>query len=209
MKRTTRKLTNEEIIDNLRPWLVLAMEHPKVWNAGFDWYTEAQDFVYKMYDMFRDRIEGLTPYRVASTVSSLSPNNRWERNMIDTVTVLTAVAEGLSPESVKVCTYNPNKLKAFACAKGDTEITAKSPKTHAFAMNVGLNSPNHITVDKWHIRACLGRPEEGIYPAVETCTASEYRRIESITAELAVEFDLKGYQAQATIWVMIKKIWNR
>jgi len=209
MKRSVKDISDKAIEKNLKNWLDIAMENPELWNAGFDWYTDAQDFVYEVYNKFRERIDGLTPYRVAGTVSALSPNNKWERNKIDTETVLTAIAEGLSPDMIKVCTYNPNKLKAFACALGDIEISAKSPKTHSFAMNVGLNSPDHITIDKWHLRACVGVESEGVYPSVESCTAAQYRRIEAITAKVAQELHLKGYQAQAIIWVMIKKVWNR
>jgi len=76
-------------------------------------------------------------------------------------------------------------------------------------MNVGLNSPEHITVDKWHLRACVSKPSEGVVDAVESCTSAQYRRIEALTSKVAKEFGLKGYEAQAIIWVMIKKVWNR
>ena len=76
-------------------------------------------------------------------------------------------------------------------------------------MNVGLNSADHITIDKWHLRACMFSPEEGIKECVESCTAVQYRRVEKITAKLAKEYDLKGYEFQAIIWVTIKDAWNR
>jgi hypothetical protein len=48
-----------------------------------------------------------------------------------------------------------------------------------------------------------------VFDAVESCTIAQYRRIEMLTSSVAQEYSLKGYEVQAIIWVMIKKIWNR
>ena len=202
MKKTVTKTTDEKIKDNLLRWFNAAKAEE--YKAGINWYSEAQQFTHnlaKAYD--------LDPYKVAGVVSALSPNNKWERNKIDAETVVKAHLSGIGPDSVKVCTYNANKNKAFEILKGNTEITAKSPKTHAFAMNVGLNSPEHITVDKWHLRACVVGPVDGIEDCAESCTAVQYRRVEAITASLAKDLDLAGYELQAIIWVTIKRVWNR
>jgi len=37
-------------------------------------------------------------------------------------------------------------------------------------MNVGRLSPEHITIDKWHIRACLCGVEEGKVDCSESIT---------------------------------------
>lgn len=203
-KRSVAQLSDVQIKNRLKAWLEIATKHPDVWNAGMDWYREAQDFVFSTSLEF-----GFKKYEVACIVAILSPNNKWERNKLDTITVLEAYRAGMRPEQIKVCTYNANKLKAFDFLNGNVELSYKSPKTHSFAMNVGLQSPDHITVDKWHLRACVGKPSEGIYDAVESCTAAQYRRVEQLTAEVAHYYHLKGYQAQAIIWVMIKKIWER
>ena len=203
-KRSVAHLSDVQIKNRLKAWVHEAMEHRDVWNAGMEWYREAQDFVFATSLDY-----GFKRYEVACIVAILSPNNKWERNKLDTITVLKAYRAGLGADQVKVCTYNANKQKAFDFLAGNVDLSYKSPKTHSFAMNVGLQSPEHITVDKWHLRACVGNPHEGIYQAVESCTAAQYRRIEHLTAEVAGHFNLKGYQAQAIIWVMIKKIWNR
>ena len=59
-----------------------------------------------------------------------------------------------------------------------------------------------------HIRACLVKPKDGITETVETVTAKQYRRIEAITAQIAKESDLKGYELQAIVWVSIKESWG-
>jgi hypothetical protein len=202
MKKTVSKITDLEIRDNLIKWFNerTIEEHA----AGLFWYAEAQQFT---HELANDYI--LDPYKVAGVISALSPNNKWERNKIDAEIVIKAHLAGIGPESVKVCTYNSNKNKAFEILRGNAEITAKSPKTHAFAMNVGLNSPDHITVDKWHLRACVAGPNDGITDCAESCTAIQYRRVEAITAGIAKDLGLKGFELQAIIWVTIKRVWNR
>mgnify|MGYP003121967923 CR=1 FL=1 len=207
MKRSVKDLSDRQITNRQLAWFYESTEQERT--DGMLWYKEAQDFVYEQYHEFKDKIEGLTPYKVAGVVSATSPNNRWEQNKKDTITVLKAIATGLPPEAVKICTYNKNKVKAFEVGKGNVELTAKSPKTHSFAMNVGLNSPDHITIDKWHLRACVTTPKDGVVDCVESCTAVQYRRIEAITAEIAKRMGMKGYELQAIIWVTIKRVWNR
>lgn len=202
MKRTVTKTTDAKIIENLRTYIQAATAQEIA--AGLSWYKEAQEFTEQTAKKY-----SLDPYRVAGVISALSPNNKWERNKLDALTVVKAHLAGIGPESVKVCTYNANKAKAFEIIRGNTEITAKSPKTHSFAMNVGLNSPEHITVDKWHLRACVATASEGVQECMESCTAVQYRRVEALTAALAAETGYKGYELQAIIWVTIKRIWNR
>ena len=151
----------------------------------------------------------LDSYKVAAVLSILSPNNKWERNKQDALAMIKAFVEGRTIDSFKVCTYNPNKVKAWGVLNGDTALVAKSPKTHAFSMNIGRLSEKHVTVDKWHVRASLCKPKDGIVDTVETLTATQYRRVEAITARIAEEHKLKAYEAQAIIWVTIKDAWNR
>ena len=200
-KLTVTKATDLSIYSNLKSWAMEALiEDVK---QGKAWYEDAQEFCMQLSLKY-----GIAPYIVAAVVSCLSPNNKWERNKIDTITVIEAFLNGLSADDVKVCTYNANKLKAFAVLNGAL-ISEKSPKTHAFSMNVGLLSPSHITIDKWHLRACVLTPSDGIMDCAESCTIVQYRRIEKITAQLAKDFGMKGYELQAIIWVTIKRVWNR
>jgi hypothetical protein len=201
MKLTVTNYSDTKIKNRLKAWLDIANEEQIL--LGKNWYKEAQEFAKYLSETYK-----IDSYICASVVSALSPNNKWERNKIDAETVIKAHLNGIAPENIKVCTYNPNKIKAFDILNGKL-ITEKSPKTHSFAMNVGLLSSDHITVDKWHLRACLLYPNDGILPCVESCTSVQYRRIEKITAQLSKEYNLKGYELQAIIWVTIKDAWNR
>ena len=203
MNRRIAKYNDREIVRNLQAWIDIATR--KQMREGKAWYREAQKFTRNL-----SKIHKVDKYIVAAVTSSLSPNNRWERNKLDANALIAAFMEGRSIDSFKVCTYNANKRKAWLIMEEGAEIAAKSPKTHAFAMNIGRLSEKHVTIDKWHIRACLCKPSEGIVDnCLESVTSVQYRRIEAITARLAEENKLKAYQLQAVIWVAIKQNWNR
>ena len=194
--------TDRKIYNSLERWLTHA--DGGQWEAGMQWYKEAQDWCKETASEFN-----LDPYKVAGVLSALSPNNKWERNKIDAFNVCKVHRDGGSMARVKCCTYNANKRKAFSILRDQVALCEKSPKTHSFAMNVGLLSPDHVTADKWHIRACLARPDHGVTDTAESCTVAQYRRIEAVTVKLARAYELKGYEAQAIIWVTIKDTWNR
>ena len=170
---------------------------------GLNWYKEAQDhaeFLSSEFNVSR-RVS-------AGGISALSPNNKWNRNKIDAFNLLDTVKQGKTPEDVKVCTYNANKIKAFKIALGDAEILAKSPKTFAFAMNVGELSAEHVTVDKWHMRACLTSSKTR-KQTQEAPTKAQYERVQRLTAEVAKAKGVKGYEFQAIIWIAIKNQWEK
>jgi hypothetical protein len=201
MKHSITKATDRQIKANLKSWINAASIQNE--NDGREWYSEAQAFTRKLAKTY-----GIDSYVVASVISALSPNNKWERNKVDAVTVIEAFNAGLTSNDVKVCTYTANKEKAFSILSGKVEIVSKSPKTHAFAMNVGLLSSSHITIDKWMVRAALLRPNK-VEEVVESISPANYRRVERIAATLASNEGVKGFQLQAIIWVSIKENWGR
>jgi hypothetical protein len=160
---------------------------------GANWYKSAHDICLR-YALRYDT----TTERVAQIMSALSPNNKWERNIIDTECVLKAVAGGMTAEQVKVCTFHANKFKAFAIARGELNITATSPKTFAFVRNIGALDSTKVTIDLWHLRACFGA-------TIETgLTLKRYRELERITIQEAKKVGLKGYEYQAIVWEALR-----
>lgn len=167
---------------------------------GFNWYWE---FHLKMSEIAKDvRAENFEPsvYQVSAVFAALSPNNRVDRNLIDAVTVLEAVRDGIRPENVKVCTFNSNKFKAFLFAESHEQIIKerliKSPKVNAFVENVGNLNSDFVTIDVWISRAI------GINPSY--LTAKRYNFIQSIILERAKELGMHGYQYQAIVWESIR-----
>lgn len=193
-KLSVTNYSDTKIMNRLNYWFDKATSEEI--NDGKNWYKDAQDF-----SKYLSQKYDIDSYVCASVISALSPNNKWERNKIDADNLIQAYKQG--KRDVKVCTYNANKQKAFDILDGKV-ITEKSPKTHAFAMNVGLLSREHITIDKWHLRACLSKVKTNV---VESCTNVQYRRIEKITSQLAKEKGLKGYEFQAIVWIAIRNRW--
>jgi hypothetical protein len=162
-------------------------------NHGMRWYVEANNFCVDAASIF-----GVDSLVVASVVSALSPRNKWATNLKDTITVLQAVANGLTANDVKVSTFHTNKFKAFALANGLTDITNDSRKTYSFVRNVGLLDDNRVTVDVWHLRACFNRTIEAGVGKIA------YDQLEKLTISKAKKLGLKGYEYQAIIWASIQ-----
>jgi len=185
---------------NLRIWYSRATREEIM--AGTVWYSEAQQFARLMAQTYT-----VTGEVAAGVISALSPNNKWERNKYDTIQVFEAIKHGKTADEVKVCTYNNNKLKAFAIASGDAEILTKSPKTYAFARNVGELDPNFVTIDKWHLRACQTSSLKS-KECRESVTPHQYKVLSEATVKVAAEYGIPAYVFQAIIWVTIRNRWN-
>jgi len=160
---------------------------------GAKWYKSAHDICLRYASQYETTTE-----RVAQILSALSPNNKWERNIIDTESVLKAVRWGVPAEHIKVCTFHANKFKAFAIARGELTISATSPKTFAFVRNIGALDETKVTIDLWHLRACFGETIEG------GLTLKRYRELERITIDEAKKVGLKGYEFQAIVWEALR-----
>ena len=184
---------------NLRTWYKRAT--PEEIASGMIWYSEAQVFSHGLA-----KKHCLLSFISAGVLSILSVNNKWPRNKIDAEAVIVAWLAGATPEQVKVCTYNKNKEKAFRLLLGTDELTTDSPKTYAFAQNVGNLSADHITIDKWHLRACQ-TTSLSAKDCKTSITSKQYKEIERETAKVAHEYGLKGYEFQAIVWVTIRNRW--
>ncbi len=181
-----------KVKDNLKFFFDIASEEDQI-NGKF-WYSNANEFTQRMAVKY-----GYTAETVASVLSALSPHNKWERNLVDTETVLDAVNKGLTPEDVKVCTFNKNKEKAFNIAQLNECIDISSPKTYAFLQNIAYLNDKFVTIDRWHIRASFNR-----MIAPKALNVKLYEELQSLTIDLAEEQNLTGYQYQAIIWESIK-----
>jgi hypothetical protein len=159
---------------------------------GLDWYKNANQFCKDQEQIF-----GIKSDIIASVVSALSPRNKWATNLKDTVTVLNAVKNGLSPTDIKVSTFHTNKFKAFALALGNVKIINESRKTYSFVCNVGNLDENRATVDVWHLRACFNQ-------TIESLGQLAYDQLERLTISKAKRLGLKGFEYQAIIWASVQ-----
>jgi len=160
---------------------------------GMKWYKTANQICIDMGKQL-----DYDPAVVAQVISALSPRNKWERNIIDTRTVLKAVNEGMNPEDVKVCTFNTNKNKAFEIARGERGIDQASPKTYSFVKNIAELDDTKVTIDVWHLRACFGKTiDSGLTPL-------RYRQLEKLTLKCAEMVGIRGYEFQAIVWGIVR-----
>ena len=169
---------------------------PEDVKQGKRWYKEANQFCIDTAKEYNT-----DPLKVASVVSALSPRNRWEQNLIDAKKVFQAIQEGKEAEEIKVCTFHKNKFKAFELAKGNIFITEDSPKTYNFVRNIAHLDPTALTVDIWHIRACLKQ-----FKSISTAQIGKvaYKQIKALTIKKAQKLGLKGYEYQAIIWLSVQ-----
>lgn len=185
---------------NLRTWYNRASEDEI--EQGLVWYEDAMRFSRML--AYEYKKSGGTS---AGVISVLSPGNNWERNKYDAIQVFNAVRDGKSMDEIKVCTYSANKAKAFALAKGEIELSESSPKTYAFAKNVGENDHNFVTIDRWHLRACQTTSKKP-RSCKESCTPKQYKIIQEETIKVANEVGVLPHQFQAIVWVTIRNQWS-
>ncbi len=197
--KTLKETTSNLIRRRLENWYKAANIDQLA--RGMEWYSDAQRYCTWLAQRYC-----LDPYTTACVISALSPHNKWERNKTDAANLIECWINGGSPEDVKVCTFNRNKQRAFDILNDGLGISKISPKTHAFAMNVGLLSEKHVTIDRWHLRACMHSVNAEIdLSANYSLTPKQYQRIEQLTASLADKYGVTAYQFQAVVWVVIRE----
>lgn len=174
---------------------------PQELRDGMEWYDDAMAFAQLLSDFF-----SITRVMAAAIISALSPNNKWPRNKVDAWALCQAYADGKGIDSFKVCTYNANKVRAWGIRSGEIVITKESPKTYAFALNVGDRDESVVTLDKWMARAFSTtslKPRK----TPETFTLKQYDRFQTHFVNVALRLGYKPYELQAIVWVVMRNRW--
>jgi len=86
---------------------------------GMDWYSNAHGIVKRIAADY-----GFSPEQIAGAMAALSPNNKWERNCVDTENLAKAIRADLDPFETKVCTFKTNKAKAISILLGELDSDA-------------------------------------------------------------------------------------
>ena len=87
---------------------------------GVDWYRSALNISGRIASKYHLKVE-----TVAGVIAALSPNNRWERNIIDAEAIIKCWAAGGTDEdilAVKCCTYTAMRQKALDILTRDIPI---------------------------------------------------------------------------------------
>ena len=187
--RTKKPLSNYRINkakQRTRALLTRAQFTP-VWDTGLMWYADA----HQLWNHLA-HTRNLSTDKVAQIASALSPSVQWEINKVDTHTLINAYQNNREIDSFNVSTYDSNKAKAWEIMGGFNSVKPTALKTYAFYRNMMLD-PEPVTIDRWMMRIFFERP-------IKSLTTARYRLCEDIIRDVASEFNLMPYQAQAIVW---------
>ena len=114
---------------------------------GTVWYNNAHQICSALSDKYK-----LPLSTVVGVVSALSPNNKWDRNILDAENIIHAYCMGY--DYPKVCTFGSNKDKAITILECEIDSSEnicailKGNKTIAFFRGIYTNGQcDEITVD--------------------------------------------------------------
>ena len=187
--RTKKPLSNYRINkakQRTRALLTRAQFTP-VWDTGWWWYADAHQLWNHLAHTRK-----LSTDKVSQICACLSVGVHWEINKVDTHTLINAYQNNRDIESFNVSTYDSMKRKSWAIMGDETTLKPTALKTYAFYRNMMLD-PEPVTIDRWMLRIFFQRP-------IKSLTTARYRACEQIIRDVASEFNLLPYQAQAIVW---------
>jgi hypothetical protein len=169
------------------------------------WYDEAQQEARQI----AERLD-MPVYIVVGVMAALSPNNKWERNLVNAYELCKAFQDGQGMDSVKVSTYHKMKEKAWGILTEfpdyETVIVRLSgKKIISFFRNI--MGEDDITIDG-HARNIYYNERVGLTDAKTSIGVKEYAKLQKEYLTVAKEFDMLGRQMQAITWVAWKKKHN-
>lgn len=158
-------------------------------NAGREWYELAHiecQMIAQTLDIPLNKVVGV--------MASLSPNNKWARNIHDTWKFLD------KPHmNTKVCTFKPQRRKALNILASDgTDESIKDilngAKTRNFYDNIRhYLTSTCVTIDMW------------AYRSVDLAhTKKNFEIAANAYSEAAIELNLRPHQLQAVVWGVVR-----
>ncbi len=166
-------------------------------SEGKNWYKIAQTYCKQIAKQ-----TGVNHKTVAAVVSALSPSSKWGRNLVDAEALIGGWLVN-DCHNVTVSTYNQNKIKAIRILENQSQTLGASRgvyKTVCFWHNLCFPNSQRVVIDRWIMRA--------VFPSIkkEVATGKLYLKIEEAFQRLAAELNLKPYELQAIIWIVIRDL---
>jgi hypothetical protein len=173
-------------------------------HEGLSWYGRAQAVARLLAEQYDSNYATM-----AGIIAALSPNNRWERNIIDAEALVKTYSCGGDLDALKVCTFSKNKAKAIAVLQGaDPLDVLGGRKVRAFyECIIGLDS---VCVDGHAYSIWLGQRvttnkipkiSDKLYDRI----SEDYRIATKQINEITGDFYLPC-QVQAITWVAWRNI---
>ena len=179
--------------------------------SGLNWYANAHTISERIASE-----NGFSTDQIAGAIAALSPNNKWDRNIQDAENLAKAIRAGIDPQTVKVCTFGPNKLKAIQILTSDVdsaEIVSilSGQKVIAFFLNIARNGDTDCPVIDGHayniamgtvsnLREVPSIPSKA-FSALQDLYRDAARQASQITGET-----ISAGQMQAVTWVCYRRL---
>ena len=189
---------------------IYQMATPEEKRDGIVWYVNAYA------DCKRIAVDLNVPIHiVVGIVSALSPNNKWDRNVMNARDLIRGFLNGEHAEDIKVSTYHAMKKKAWSIleAMPDNEgvITIlNGQKITAFYRNI--MGHDTCTVDG-HAKNIYYGVRHGLTDDKSNVGKKEYQEISQAYVEAGKKVrvngrSLKAFEIQAITWVVWRRIHN-
>lgn len=173
---------------------------------GADWYLDANHAASIMAQRYNTTLE-----ITAGVIAALSPNNKWEKNLTDADSMIRAYSAGgyNAADSIKVGTYNANKIKALNILSGNDCLQILGGlKVRAFYdCIIGGDS---VCVDGhayaiWKGERITTTKTPKITPKVYEAISADYRKAAD-TINLILAYDYSAAQIQAITWLTWRRM---
>jgi hypothetical protein len=198
MESTVEPILRRKGARNIIGTYYLAAESDK--HDGFEWYKRALNVTARIANTY-----GLHVMTVAGVIAALSPNNKWERNLVDAENVcrLYSLAGASSAADCKVCTYKTNLRKAIQILMGEPiEDTLSGPKVIEFYHCI-IGQPD-VCIDGHAYSVWFG--DRLTMKEVPSIGKKLREEIKADYIGAAEYIGIKPYELQAITWVTWRRI---
>jgi len=171
---------------------------------GLTWYVNANTDCMRIANTLE-----LPLHIVIGVVSALSPNNKWERNIVNAEDLCNAFINGQDMDSIKVSTYHKMKQKAWHILEtmpsyDETITILNGKKIVSFFRNISGDETD-ITIDG-HARNIYYNDRQGLTTPNTNIRKLEYLDIQKAYLRASKKLGVKAYELQAITWVAWRRI---
>ena len=183
---------------------IYKLANPSEIKHGLTWYVNALTDCRNIANDLE-----LPIHIVVGVVSALSPNNKWERNIVNAKDLCTAFINGNDMDSIKVSTYHTMKKKAWHILETmpsyeETIEILNGKKIVSFFRNISGDETD-ITIDG-HARNIYYNDRQGLTTPNTNIKKSEYKDIQKAYVRASRKVGVKAYELQAITWVTWRRI---
>jgi len=183
---------------------IYKLANPSEIKHGLTWYVNANTDCMRIANTLE-----LPLHIVIGVVSALSPNNKWERNIVNAEDLCKAFLNGQDMDSIKVSTYHKMKQKAWHILEtmpsyDETITILNGKKIVSFFRNISGDETD-ITIDG-HARNIYYNDRQGLTTPNTNIRKLEYKDIQKAYLRASKKLGIKAYELQAITWVAWRRI---